>query len=482
MPKKLTQSEWINAARKAHDDLYDYSKVKYINSKTKVLVGCHAHGFWECQPSNHIGGHKTGCPKCGGSNKKTTKQFILDAKKVHGDKYDYSSSNYLNSHKKVTISCRKHGDFAISPTAHLGGQGCKQCGNNYRLRKQRSDSLITVIDRLQKLSDGNVTIDKKSFTNINSIASFKCAKHGKFDKNVNAVIYGEYSCVDCHHESNEYIKDRKSPVYTQLTAEKKIQSLLSENTSCKPFKFDNSDSRINFCCSKHGEWEISFRDALRTNAKCPICRKIIGDEKRRKSIIKSNKSKIASRFEDYLEKFSLQHGDKYDYQYANFINGRSNIEIHCPIHGPFFQTPGSHIKQGCRKCADEELAGLYNEKFFALKPELKNSHALVYCLKLTHKKETFFKFGITVNDLKRRFGMALAKKIDIEVLAICETNLYSAWQYEVQLLNNSKHLKYLVKDKIFARAARISSSELLSKLPNNWKSIIPWTSFPNMKL
>lgn len=49
---------------------------------------------------------------------------------MHGDKYDYSKVEYINSHERVCIICPKHGEFSQSATNHLSGQGCYKCGND----------------------------------------------------------------------------------------------------------------------------------------------------------------------------------------------------------------------------------------------------------------------------------------------------------------------------------------------------------------
>lgn len=59
------------------------------------------------------------------SKKKTTKQFIEEAKLVHGNKYDYSKSEYVNATTKVIIVCPQHGEFLQRPCDHLNGHGCK---------------------------------------------------------------------------------------------------------------------------------------------------------------------------------------------------------------------------------------------------------------------------------------------------------------------------------------------------------------------
>ena len=58
----LTKDQFIEKARKVHGDRYDYSKVEYVNNRTKVCIICPIHGeFWQ-SPSKHLSGH--GCPKC----------------------------------------------------------------------------------------------------------------------------------------------------------------------------------------------------------------------------------------------------------------------------------------------------------------------------------------------------------------------------------------------------------------------------------
>ena len=69
---------------------------------------------------------------CDMSRKKTTEEFIADARKVHGDKYDYSKVSYLSAKSKVCIICRDHGEFWQSPNNHLFGRGCPICAGNQR--------------------------------------------------------------------------------------------------------------------------------------------------------------------------------------------------------------------------------------------------------------------------------------------------------------------------------------------------------------
>ena len=76
----MKTKKFIERARELHNDKYDYSKIEYVNAKTKVCIICPIHGeFWQ-RPSNHLKGQK--CPKCYGKNK-TTEDFILELKKIY---------------------------------------------------------------------------------------------------------------------------------------------------------------------------------------------------------------------------------------------------------------------------------------------------------------------------------------------------------------------------------------------------------------
>lgn len=132
--KKLRHSKqrFLEDAKKAHGNRYDYSQIKYINALTKITILCSAHGAFKQKPASHI--RNVGCPKCGDESTaikrtRTTDDFVQEAKEVHGDLYDYSNVHYKSSHEKVKIGCVVHGFFWQSPVNHVKGNqsGCPGC-------------------------------------------------------------------------------------------------------------------------------------------------------------------------------------------------------------------------------------------------------------------------------------------------------------------------------------------------------------------
>lgn len=149
MGKKMTASEFVEKSTQLHNGKYDYSQTVYVNSRTKVTIICPDHGPFEQLPSSHLQGN--GCPKCARiwsdahkqnlrmssrrSRGMTTEEWIERAKQVHGDKYDYSQTVYVNQRTNVKIICPVHGVFEQKADSHIRGNGCRLCGYDVAVAK-----------------------------------------------------------------------------------------------------------------------------------------------------------------------------------------------------------------------------------------------------------------------------------------------------------------------------------------------------------
>lgn len=143
MSRRLTTAEFVSKAEKVHNGKYDYSLTVYVDSRTKLTIICPKHGPFEQQAASHLSG--CGCPdcqkewsdehienlrkSCRASRGMTTDEWIAKAKAVHGDKYDYSQTVYVNQRTNVKIICPLHGLFEQKADSHIRGFGCKKCGN-----------------------------------------------------------------------------------------------------------------------------------------------------------------------------------------------------------------------------------------------------------------------------------------------------------------------------------------------------------------
>ena len=265
MAKKLTTEQFIEKARKVHGDKYDYSKVNYVNSNTPITIVCPKHGEYVCTPHKHLEGRR--CKKCyHETHKLTTEEFIKKAKSIYGDKYDYSKVEYVNTSTPVCIICPEHGEFWQRPDNHLQGKGCGLCAGN-KLTEEM------FIEKAKKV-------------------------HGdKYD----------YSKV-------KYISTR---------------------------------TKVCIICPTHGEFWQTPNNHLNGNT-CPICSNFLKTEKVKKS--------HGCNLESFIEKAREIHGEKYDYSKVKYINSYTKVCIICPEHGEFWQTPGKHLQgHNCPICNESKL-------------------------------------------------------------------------------------------------------------------------------
>ena len=186
-----TTEEWIASAHEVHNGKYDYSKVKYINAFTKVCIICPEHGEFEQIPNNHLQGQ--GCPKCCGVYVPTTEEWIASARKVHGDKYDYSKAEYVNSKTKVCIICPKHGhgEFWQNPKHHLSGCGCPKCCGVYVPTTEEW------IASARKVHGDKYDYSKAEYVNSKTKVCIICPKHGEFEQTPNKHTKG-HGCPKCN--------------------------------------------------------------------------------------------------------------------------------------------------------------------------------------------------------------------------------------------------------------------------------------------
>lgn len=137
MRRKITIETFIERSKEKHNEKYTYELVQYVAGDIHVLITCPNHGQFGCTPYNHLRGH--GCPVCGVENRtklktKQLEQFIEDARKVHGLRYDYSRVIYNGAHVPIEIVCQEHGSFLQTPSNHTNREcKCPVCARENRI-------------------------------------------------------------------------------------------------------------------------------------------------------------------------------------------------------------------------------------------------------------------------------------------------------------------------------------------------------------
>ena len=216
---KITTQQIIQDFQQIHGDTYDYSKVEYNTMHKKVIIICQEHGEFLQTPNAHIR-QKQGCNKCCINNrtqnqKDTTESFINKSKQIHGNRYDYTLTEYgSNAHDKVKIICKEHGVFEQTPNAHLCKKGCMLCVR--KVCKNQKVLKLTLLEKFiinaSKLHNNKYDYSKFLVQNAKQKGIIICPTHGEFLMNINNHISGKQKCKKCI--------EKKSCYYNIITAEK----------------------------------------------------------------------------------------------------------------------------------------------------------------------------------------------------------------------------------------------------------------------
>lgn len=264
--KKYNTDSFIEKAIIIHgNDNYDYSRVIYKNSKTKVKINCKIHGLFEQSPTKHLSGQ--GCKSCGviraiNSIRGNKEEFIVNAKKIHGEgKYDYSNVDYKSRNDKVKIICNIHkNEFLQSPYHHLEGKtGCGKCSG--------ADKQITtekIINQFNEIHgdkyDYSKTVYKGTYTKVIII----CPVHGEFEQTPKKHKVGQ-GCSIC------------SGCDKHITTEKIIKRFKNihgnEKYDYSNVKYKTLNDKVIIKCHKHGLFQQTPGNHLAGKGcnKCMYC-------------------------------------------------------------------------------------------------------------------------------------------------------------------------------------------------------------------
>ena len=138
-----------------------------------------------------------GCPYCAGKIRLTTEEFIRRAKEVHGDKYDYSKVEYVNARIKVCIICPEHGEFRQTASEHLRGQGCPKCA-----QEKHNSTTEEFIRKAKEVHGDKYDYSKVEYVNAYTKVRIICPIHGDFEQNAHSHLNGR-GCPKCNESQME---------------------------------------------------------------------------------------------------------------------------------------------------------------------------------------------------------------------------------------------------------------------------------------
>jgi len=279
---------------------------------------------------------------------KETAKYLEKVKRVHGNEYNYSLTEYINANTKIIIICNEHGEFEQRAYAHLSGAGCPKCGTNKAAIKN-TKTKEDFIDKSNKLYNEKYNYDCTNYVNRSSIITIMCPEHGKFSITPDRHLSGT-ECPECTMKNAQInIAKVRGPKFIN-----KSKKLHKNKYDYSLVRYRNSKLKVKIICPCHGIFEQMPNTHL-IGSGCPKC----GTTKTT---------------EQFIKEAQMKHNNKFDYSSTEYTHSRINVDIICKLHGAFKQNPSAHLMgSGCPKCVN-----LKNTQYFVEKSNIVHDNKYDY--------------------------------------------------------------------------------------------------------
>lgn len=209
-----------------------------------------------------------GCPKCGierRSEKRTltTEEFIRRAREVHGDKYDYSKTEYTKSKEYVTIICPEHGEFKQISHMHLQGHGCPTCWSE-RIPKLRLKDFSEWVTQFKAIHGDKYDYSKAEYERGADKIRIICPEHGEFWQSPISHASGQ-GCPKCGYAT---MADKQRTSLSEFI--RRAHEVHGNKYIYDKVDYINTNQKVIITCPKHGDFEQTPHMHLTGNG-CPSC-------------------------------------------------------------------------------------------------------------------------------------------------------------------------------------------------------------------
>lgn len=264
---KLSQNTILERFKEVHGDKYIYSKVKYVNIETPIIIICPVHGEFQQCPSVHMRGGD--CPLCSRLHQlqvkkdNYSKKFFQESSIVHHNKYSYSKAVYTKMNDLITITCPVHGEFQQKAYNHLKGSGCPKC-------KGKNLTLDDLINRFKEVHGDKYIYSKVELKGFHEKITIICPTHGEFQQSIDSHSRGG-GCPLCRYkEASLRNRSDASDVI------KKFKEVHGDKYDYSKVRYINGSTKVTIICPVHGEFQQIPLSHKNGNG-CPRCQDSHGE-------------------------------------------------------------------------------------------------------------------------------------------------------------------------------------------------------------
>jgi hypothetical protein len=266
----------------------------------------------------------------------TQEQYIDRVKSVHGAKYSYENTQYTSVSKKIRVTCPLHGVFQIAASGHIQGRGCKACGSIKRAISHRLTQ-EEFLARVKDVHGDKYGLEEAVYSGSSQRVAIVCPKHGKFYALASNFMRGS-TCTKCGKEASGFTQRLNTKSFIALA-----KSRHGDIYDYSKTVYKTAQIKVEVGCTIHGSfWLLPYCHTMASVSQgCRHC-----------SWDKLASERVLS-LQEFLDRANIVHGEgTYGYSQVNYVSSGTHVNIECPDHGLFSQTPENHIYvgSGCPRC------------------------------------------------------------------------------------------------------------------------------------
>lgn len=254
--------------------------------------------------------------------KLTNQEFLEKLKNLNSNVIPLEE--YKGSTIKIKYKCFKCGhEWLGIPGNLLQGQGCPECAKIARNLSKIKHKAEVFVEKANKVHNNKYDYSKTVYKGTSKKIIITCPIHGDFEQLPGNHLSGQ-GCPKCANNQ---------PISSEEWIEK-AQKIHGNTYDYSKSIYVNANTEICIICSIHGEfWQLPNNHLK--GCGCPKCGKLA----------------ITSNTNEFIQKATLVHGDRYNYSKVKYVKNSEPVIIICPIHGEYPQTPNCHLAGcGCPKC------------------------------------------------------------------------------------------------------------------------------------
>lgn len=263
--------------------------------------------------------------------RKSTQEFIAEARAIHGGHYDYSLAEYGGRRQRLKIICPVHGVFEQEPRRHLKGCGCKKCALD-KHNKEQAPTTEEFIARATSVHGDKYDYSAVVYRRRTEKVEIRCHEHGVFMQAPADHLDGQ-GCPACGAIRKRESRKRPQDQFIALA-----RARHGDKYDYSKVVYKHGKKPVVIICPKHGEFMQTPAGHL--NYGCTDCGIERRAEKRRYT---------TQEFSDFL---AQQYGGMYRVL-GPYESSKTPILMQCREHGIYSRIPND-IQQGypCPKCSD----------------------------------------------------------------------------------------------------------------------------------